>query len=108
MSKKRPGEEQGDNAERERKQQKEGKQGEIDQKPFHNYKPARRLIILEAIVIALLVILLLFQPNGFSAISIKGTDTVGLLSTSLCFLDLCHQNRADDKVAAQEEAVLPG
>ena len=49
---------------------------------FHNYKPPRRLIALEIIVIILLIILLLFEPSGFSAISMKGTDTVGLLSTS--------------------------
>ena len=49
---------------------------------FHNYKPPRRLLALEIIVIILLIILLLFEPSGFSAISMKGTDTVGLLSTS--------------------------
>ena len=49
---------------------------------FHNYKPPRRLLALEIIVIILLIILLLFEPSGFSAISMKGTATVGLLSTS--------------------------
>ena len=52
-----------------------------DADEFHNYKPPRRLLLLELIVIILLIILLLFEPNGFSAISMKGTDTVGLLST---------------------------
>jgi hypothetical protein len=47
---------------------------------FHNYKPPRRLLALEIIVIILLIMLLLINPNGFTAISMKGTDTVGLLS----------------------------
>ena len=55
---------------------------DTDTDEFHNYKPPRRLLLLELIVIILLIILLLFEPNGFSAISMKGTDTVGLLSTS--------------------------
>jgi hypothetical protein len=56
--------------------------GEIkdDTKLFPNYKPPRRLLALEIIVIILLVMLLLINPNGFTAISMKGTDTVGLLS----------------------------
>jgi hypothetical protein len=49
---------------------------------FDNYQPPRRLLALEFVVIILLVILLLFNPNGFTAISMKGTDTVGLLSMS--------------------------
>lgn len=49
---------------------------------FHNYKPPRRLLALEIIVIILLIMLLLINPNGFTAISMKGTDTVGLLSMS--------------------------
>jgi len=49
---------------------------------FHNYKPPRRLLALEIIVIILLIMLLLINPNGFTAISMKGTDTVGLLSSS--------------------------
>jgi hypothetical protein len=49
---------------------------------FHNYKPPRRLLALEIIVIILLVLLLLINPNGFTAICMKGTDTVGLLSSS--------------------------
>ena len=59
---------------------------EIDTDEFHNYKPPRRLLLLELVVIILLIILLLFEPNGFSAISMKGTDTVGLLSTSFPLL----------------------
>jgi len=47
---------------------------------FHNYRPPRRLLALEIIVIILLIMLLLINPNGFTAISMKGTDTVGLLS----------------------------
>jgi hypothetical protein len=50
---------------------------------FHNYKPPLRLLACELISIILLTILLLFEPNGFSAISMKGTDTVGLLSMFL-------------------------
>jgi len=49
---------------------------------FHNYEPPKRLIFLEATVIILLIILLLFNPSGFTAISMTGTDTVGLLSMS--------------------------
>jgi hypothetical protein len=58
--------------------------GEIkdNTKLFPNYKPPRRLLALEIIVIILLVMLLLINPNGFTAISLKGTDTVGLLSMS--------------------------
>lgn len=46
---------------------------------FHNYTPPRRLLFFELITVILLMILLLFPPHGFSAISMKGTDTVGLL-----------------------------
>jgi hypothetical protein len=59
----------------------EGKE-EAQQRKFHNYKPPRRLLALEIIVIILLVMLLLINPNGFTAISMRGTDTVGLLSMS--------------------------
>jgi hypothetical protein len=56
--------------------------GEAEGGEFHNYKPPRRLLALEIIVIILLTMLLLINPNGFTAISTKGTDTVGLLSMS--------------------------
>ena len=50
------------------------------ERKFHNYEPPRRLLALEIIVIILIIMLLFFNPTGFTAISMKGTDTVGLLS----------------------------
>jgi hypothetical protein len=57
--------------------------GGLNDAEFHNFKPPRRLLALEIIIIILFIMLLLINPNGFTAISMKGTDTVGLLSTSL-------------------------
>ena len=64
-------------------QEDEDERETSNQDSFHNYKPPLRLIMLELTAIILLIILLLFKPNGFSAISMKGADTVGLLSKSL-------------------------
>jgi hypothetical protein len=58
-----------------------GEVGGLNDPEFHNYKPPRRLLALEIIVIILLIMLLLINPNGLTAISMKGTDTVGLLSS---------------------------
>jgi hypothetical protein len=59
-------------------------------KPFHNYRPPYRILLLELLVIISLITLTLFNPNTFSgglAISknAAGTDTVGLLSSSFPF-----------------------
>ena len=64
-------------------QEDEDERETSNQDSFHNYKPPLRLIILELTAIILLTNVLFFKPNGFSAISMKGADTVGLLSKSL-------------------------
>jgi len=100
-------EEEADRLERERVRQERDageREWDLDKDGFHNYGPPRRLIFLELVAIILLTILLLFQPTGFSAISMKGTDTVGLLSKPPVRMGKI----PNDQVVVQEELVLPG